>query len=52
MILIDNQLRPGAKMSEILPELKIIAIQQKLNLSRYSQFKKAYHYLLISINHN
>ena len=49
---IDNQLKTGVKMSEILPELKIIAIQQKLNLTKLSHFKKAMRILLISINHN
>jgi hypothetical protein len=49
---IDNQLTTGIKMSAILPFLKIIAAQQKLDLSKLSGFKKAKRILLISINHN
>jgi len=32
---IDNQLTEGCKVSQIMPFLKIIAQQQKLNLTRF-----------------
>ncbi len=49
---ITNQLPEGVKLSAILPMLKIIAQQQKLNLNKLSQFNKAKRFLLISINQN
>jgi hypothetical protein len=49
---IDNTLKKGIKMSAVLPFLQIIAKQQRLDLTRLSHFKKAYRYLLISINQN
>jgi hypothetical protein len=48
----QNNLKQGVKMSAILPMLKIIAQQQKLNLTKLSQFNKAKRFLLISINQN
>jgi len=32
---IDNQLTEGCKLSQIMPFLKIIAQQQKLNLTKF-----------------
>jgi hypothetical protein len=49
---IDNTLPEGIKMSSILPFLKIIAAQQKLDLSKLSGYRKAKRFLLISINQN
>jgi hypothetical protein len=49
---IQTNLTKGVKMSAILPFLKIIAQQQKLNLTKLSQFNKAKRFLLISINQN
>jgi hypothetical protein len=48
----QNNLKQGVKMSAILPLLNIIAQQQKLNLTKLSQFNKAKRFLLISINQN
>jgi hypothetical protein len=48
----QNNLKQGVKMSAILPFLKIIAQQQKLDLTRLTQFNKAKRFLLISINQN
>jgi hypothetical protein len=48
----QNNLKQGIKLSEVLPMLKIIAQQQKLNLTKLSQFNKAKRFLLISINQN
>jgi hypothetical protein len=48
----QNNLKKGVKLSEVLPMLKIIAQQQKLNLTKLSQFNKAKRFLLISINQN
>jgi hypothetical protein len=48
----QNNLKQGVKMSAILPMLKIIAQQQKLDLTRLTQFNKAKRFLLISINQN
>jgi hypothetical protein len=48
----QTNLKQGVKMSAILPFLKIIAQQQKLNLNKLSQFNKAKRFLLISINQN
>lgn len=42
----------GLKMSELLPFLKIISRQQKLNLTRVSECKRARRILLMSITHN
>ena len=49
---ITNQLPEGIKMSAILPFLKIIAAQQKLDLRKLSHYRKAKRFLLISINQN
>jgi len=49
---IENQLTPNVRMSAILPFLKIIAAQQKLDLSKLSHYRKAKRFLLISINQN
>jgi hypothetical protein len=49
---IQTNLKQGVKMSEVLPMLKIIAQQQKLDLTRLTQFNKAKRFLLISINQN
>ena len=49
---IQTNLKPGVKMSEILPLLKIIAKQHNLDLTRLTQFNKAKRFLLISINQN
>jgi len=49
---IDNQLTEGCKLSQIMPFLKIIAQQQKLNLTKLSHYRKAKRILLISINQN
>ena len=49
---IDNKLKPGVKLTEIKPVLTIVAAQQKLNLTRNSEFKKALRIINISINHN
>jgi hypothetical protein len=48
----QNNLKQGIKLSEVLPMLKIIAQQQKLDLTRLTQFNKAKRFLLISINQN
>ncbi len=48
----QTNLKEGVKMSEILPLLKIIAQQHKLDLTRLTQFNKAKRYLIISINQN
>jgi len=49
---IQNTLPEGIKMSGILPFLKIIAAQQKLDISKLSHYRKAKRFLLISINQN
>jgi len=49
---IHNTLPEGIKMSAILPFLKIIAAQQKLDISKLSGYRKAKRILLISINQN
>jgi len=49
---IQNSLTEGCKVSQIMPFLKIIAAQQKLNLTRLSHYRKAKRILLISINQN
>jgi hypothetical protein len=49
---IQTNLTKGVKLSAILPMLKIIAQQQKLDLTRLTQFNKAKRFLLISINQN
>lgn len=49
---IQNTLPEGIKMSAILPLLKIIAAQQKLDLTKLSHYRKAKRFLLISINQN
>jgi len=49
---IQNTLPEGIKMSAILPFLKIIAAQQKLDLRKLSHYRKAKRILLISINQN
>jgi hypothetical protein len=49
---IQTNLKEGVKLSAILPFLKIIAQQQKLDLTRLTQFNKAKRFLLISINQN
>jgi hypothetical protein len=49
---IQTNLKQGVKLSAILPFLKIIAQQQKLDLTRLTQFNKAKRFLLISINQN
>jgi hypothetical protein len=51
-ILISENKIGNQKMSAILPFLKIIAQQQKLNIRRLSDFKKALRYLQISIMQN
>jgi hypothetical protein len=48
----QNNLKQGIKLSEVLPMLKIIAQQQKLDLSKLSGYRKAKRFLLISINQN
>jgi hypothetical protein len=48
----QNNLKPGVKMSEVLPLLKIIAKQNNLDLTRLNEFNKAKRFLLISINQN
>jgi hypothetical protein len=48
----QTKLTKGVKLSAILPMLKIIAQQQKLDLTRLTQFNKAKRFLLISINQN
>lgn len=49
---IQNSLTEGCKVSQIMPFLKIIAAQQKLNLTKLSHYRKAKRILLISINQN
>lgn len=51
-IQIDNQLTKGCKVSQIMPFLKIIAAQQKMNLNKLSNYRRAKRILLISINQN
>ena len=42
----------GVKLSQAVPFLKVIAHQNKLVLSKLSNFKKASRILLISISNN
>ena len=42
----------GSKLSSLLPFLTVIAAENKLKLSIYSQFKKAYSILQKSIFNN
>jgi len=48
----QTKLTKGVKLSAILPILKIIAAQQKLDLRKLSHYRKAKRFLLISINQN
>lgn len=49
---ITNQLTQAVKVSQVLPFLKIIGAQNRLDLTKVSQFKKAFRILNISINQN
>ena len=51
-ILIAEQKIGNQKMSEVMPFLNIIAKQQRLNIKRLSDFKKALRYLQVSIIQN
>ena len=51
-ILIAEQKIGNQKMSEVMPFLNIIAKQQRLNIKRLSDFKRAVRYLQVSIIQN